>query len=307
MSRLIPRVSIIIPTFARPEAIEGCLESLCALTYPRESFEVIVVDDGSDRPPVEAVARAAREIDVTLLARPHAGPAIARNAAAAVARGEILAFTDDDCRPDPGWLEALTEAVREDPARAAGGPTVNALEGNFFSSGSQLLVDYLYHYYNHDGRQVRFLASCNLAMPRAAFQSIGGFDEKFPRAAAEDRDLCASWLSSGHEMVYVPDAVVRHHHRLGPTSVLRQHFTYGRGAYNHRVRLEQRGSERSSREPLSFYLELMRYPFGRMSFLRACAYSFLLGVTQVANVIGYFYERRHPHPAGAIERTGGRS
>ena len=88
-------VSIVIPTYGRPDQLAACLDSLEALDYPRDRFEVIVVDDGSPQPlpPYGGALR------VTLVRQAHAGPAAARNTGAAASRGRWLAFTDDDCRP----------------------------------------------------------------------------------------------------------------------------------------------------------------------------------------------------------------
>src|SRR5437870_3627411 len=92
-----PTFSIIVPTFQRPVQLATCLQALAGLRYPRERFEVFVVDDGSSVPPSDVVARIRGEINITLLIQHHSGPAAARNAGAERARGHVLAFTDDDC------------------------------------------------------------------------------------------------------------------------------------------------------------------------------------------------------------------
>src|SRR5688572_17617375 len=102
-----PIFSIIIPTRNRSGHLAACLKSLARLDYPCDRFEVIVVDDGSETP-VDGVVAAIRErIDVSLATQAHAGPATARNRGAAGAKGEFLAFTDDDCAPASDWLQRL--------------------------------------------------------------------------------------------------------------------------------------------------------------------------------------------------------
>src|SRR5215469_7673983 len=85
--------SIIIPTYKRPTQLATCLEAVNGLDYPKDSFEVLVVDDGSQDPPQELVQRFAHRIQIQLIKKSHAGPAAGRNTGAQHARGELLAFT----------------------------------------------------------------------------------------------------------------------------------------------------------------------------------------------------------------------
>lgn len=288
-----PFVSIIIATHNRPEKLAACLGSLAGLDYPRGRFEVIVVQDGGEQP-LDAVVAAVRDrLAVTLVAQRHAGPATARNTGAAHARGESLVFIDDDCTPRVGWLRALAARLAAAPDRAVGGQTLNALPDNVYSTASHLLVDYLYGYYNADHDRAHFLASNNLALPAVCFRAIGGFDARFPFAAAEDRDICDRWLDHGYAMTYAPEAVSDHSHTLAFGSFWRQHFTYGRGAFSfHRARA-RRGGRRISIEPLRFYLGLLRYPLARSRDLRGLKLAGLLMMSQMANAAGFAWQRLH--------------
>ncbi len=146
MSQALPFVSVIVPTYDRPRQLARCLRSLSSLDYPSDRFEVIVVDDGSESPPEDIVADAPGQLDTTLLSPPHAGPASARNYGAAHARGEYLAFTDDDCVPTPSWLRAIAVRFAATPGDAIGGRTLNGLPKNLYATASQALTDYLYVY-----------------------------------------------------------------------------------------------------------------------------------------------------------------
>src|SRR5574341_947622 len=115
--------SIIVPTFARPERLAVCLRALAHLDYPKDHFEVIVVDDGSEAPPASTVESFAGLLSISLVAQPHAGPAAARNAGAARAGGDNLAFTDDDCAPDSRWLSAFDGVLETRPEFCVGGRT----------------------------------------------------------------------------------------------------------------------------------------------------------------------------------------
>lgn len=245
--------TVIIPTHSSPAPLAACLAALARSSYPREQFEVVVVDDGGsvDLEHTLASCMCAR---LRLLRQPRRGPGAARNTGARAARGRWLAFTDDDCLPEPGWLHALAAQLVHDPLRAVGGQTLNHLAGNPFSSASQLLSDYLYSYYNTaGGGEARFFTSNNLAVAAATFEAIGGFDETYTRAASEDREFCSHWLRRGFRLHYEPSARVRHAHHIGAASFWRQHFQYGRGARGYHLARLAEGQARpiGSRERVS--------------------------------------------------------
>jgi GT2 family glycosyltransferase len=281
--------SIIVPTHNRPACLRECLQAICELDYPHDRFEALVVDDGGDAPLQAVVEPFAQRVPLRLLVEPHRGPAAARNAGATQACGRYLAFTDDDCAPARDWLSRLQRATQARPEILLGGRTVNAVDSHPAPLASQLLIDYLYEYFNSDPEDARFVVSCNLAVPAEAFRAIDGFDTRFPRAAAEDRDLCDRWLASGRRMAYVPDAVVLHRHHLSLPAFWRQHMGYGRGAYHFHQgrRFRQRGKLRL--EPLRFYSRLLVYPF-RRRLPGATRLSALLALSQVANAAGFFEE-----------------
>jgi len=177
------------------------------------------------------------------------------------------------------------------PDCAVGGRTLNVLTDNSYSITSQILIDYLYAYYNPDRDLAHFLTSNNLAMPADRFHLVGGFDPTFPRAAAEDRDLCDRWLYHGYQMIYAPEVLVYHAHLLTFRTFWRQHFNYGRGAYSfHRARA-QRGHRRIKVEPLSFYLYLLCYPFTQRRGQRPLLLAALLAMSQAANISGFWWEQ----------------
>src|SRR5262245_61716846 len=107
--------SVIIPTFARPQRLASCLAAVAKLQFPKDQYEVIVVDDGSPEPLDNTVEPFRAELKLSLARQPNAGPAAARNAGAARAVGGYLAFTDDDCEVDPNWLTALVDRMQQTP------------------------------------------------------------------------------------------------------------------------------------------------------------------------------------------------
>jgi len=118
-------VAVVVATYNRPAQLRRLLECLAAQTA---KAEVIVVDDGSDVPLDELV----RPFHCTLIRQANAGPASARNRGVAAAKSDFIAFTDDDCEPEPTWLENLLGRLQAHPACLAGGRTVNAAAGNAY-------------------------------------------------------------------------------------------------------------------------------------------------------------------------------
>ncbi len=215
-----PRVSVVVATRGRPEALTTCVSALVGQEPPEGGIEIVVVDDGDGLPHLPAT--------VVALAGDGSGPAAARNLGAKAARGAVLAFTDDDCVPSPRWAHELDAAVRAHPGAGVAGVTLNGLPDDVFAIGSQLVLDASHTHFAVEGKP-RFVASCNLALPAAAFHELGGFDRSFRHA--EDRDLCARWHASGRSFVWAPGAQVVHRRTMGTASFISQHAGYGRGAY----------------------------------------------------------------------------
>jgi GT2 family glycosyltransferase len=274
----LPLVSVVVPTRERPAHLRRTLAALFRLDYPRDRYEVIVVADGDNS--TEAIAAG---FDVRVLTQASRGQAAARNRAAEAARGELLAFTDDDCTPAPDWLSRIVGVSRTAPEAAVGGRTLTAFPGNAFSAASQEIVRLVYAYYNDGPRGARFFASNNLAVPAERFRAVGGFDEQF--STAEDREFCDRWLQLGGQLVYCPDALVMHANRVTLGGFLRQHFGYGRGALKfHRKR---GGIAPSVRRELGFHRALPRLM--REGRTRPDLFG-LLVVWQIANAAGFAWE-----------------
>jgi glycosyltransferase involved in cell wall biosynthesis len=291
MSRQQPLISIVIPTYSRPVALADCLHALADLRYPRDRFEVIVVDDESPESPAPIVDAHADRLAVTCIRQRHAGPAAARNKGASHARGEFIAFTDDDCRPSPIWLQALAARFAVAPDHAIGGRTINFHDGNRYSLTSTMIIDYLYQ--NHLNTDKPFFASNNFALPAAAFHNIGGFNTVFPVAAGEDREFCERWASQGRPMLFAPEALVYHAQSLNFLGFWRQQFNYGRAAWLFRRLTAKTGRGQFISEPLAFYVDLVRYPLKKGLNWQAIELAVLVCVSQLAVASGFFLERSH--------------
>ena len=281
-----PRFSIIIQTYNRPRQLGQCLESVTRLDYPREGFEILVVDDGgtADLGPVIEASGA------RLLRQANQGPAAARNTGAGEARGDFLAFTDDDCRPGRNWLRALERPLEANPEALAGGATINGLIENPYATASQMLCDHIMGYYHSRRHPLRFFTTNNLAVAAGPFRQRGGFSVSFRMAASEDRELCDRWLGLGGEMIYALEAKVWHYHEMGLGEFLRQHYDYGRGALHFRRVRRHRTKEPIRLERPDFYLRMVVSPFQSRPAGKAAVLASLLVLSQAASAAGFLHE-----------------
>lgn len=262
----LPSATVVVPTRDRPAQLARCEAALRELDYPTDRLEVLVMEDAQGD-----------------------GPSAARNRGLAVARGEVVAFTDDDCEAAPDWLRSLAEAWQAHPERAYGGRVVNALREDLPADVAQRVIDAGYAHLNRPG-DVRFLASSNLLFPTEPLRELGGFDESM--RTAEDRDICDRWRLSGRLLEHVPAAIVRHRHIGGLREFWRQHVAYARGARRFHVLHRRRTGRRPRIEP-SFYAHLLRHPGKPRP-----ASDAIVAMWLAATAYGYAAEMVRPRGAG---------
>ena len=289
----LPSFSIVVPTYNRPNPLAACLAAINQLNYPTDRFELIVADDGSSPTVRDIVDRFVGKMKIRFVQLSNGGPARARNIGATHAAGEFIAFTDDDCRVDPDWLNALAVAAVACPDHLIGGQVQNALSDNLYAEASQLLVEYLYSHYTDRRGLPRFFTSNNMALSAESFHRLGGFDTKFGLAAGEDRDFCHRWRHGGGRLHYAPDALIRHFHTLTAAQFWRQHANYGRGARQFHQQRAVRERRRVRIERPRFYYELIRYPLRERSAgcSRKMRLALLLAIAQVGNGYGFWRAR----------------
>lgn len=220
-----PFVSIVVPTFNRPQMLDSCIESLLALDYPRDKYEIIIVDDASPEP--LTLGHFSRSVRLIRLAR-NSGPGAARNEAVRQANGEIMAFLDDDCLADQNWLKNLVPCFQFPDVCAAGGRVESAYLAKPLEKYEQVQSPLLM---GNTQRKVRkgsslsYLATCNLLVRKESLLAAGVFDPAM--RVGEDVDLCWRILERGENIYYVPEGLVYHHHRSTILPFLKRRYNYG--------------------------------------------------------------------------------
>ncbi len=229
-----PLVSVVIAAYNDAAHLAECLDALARQDYGRDNYEVVVVDDGSTDE-TSAVVRALSW--VRYLYQENAGPSSARNLGVRKSKGGIIAFTDSDCVPEPGWLSALVAVFEAGDERlgAVGGPHIGHPDDALFAREMDLFlhrIGWATGYIKgspHPGK-VGHVASCNAAYKRHVFLRAGGFRPGlFP---GEDVDLDRRIRKIGYHIQFTPVARVLHHRPADKTAWRRMLRSYGESSGN---------------------------------------------------------------------------
>lgn len=306
------QVSVIVPARNEQARLEACLESLLHQDY-RGGYEVIVVDDHSTDGTAAVAARFG--ITVLRLADGNAGGAAGRNAGVEHARGEVVAFTDADCRPAQNWLQHLMAPFQD--------PVVGVCGGEIVGLGNSMVARYVEAagIFRLDSRMRAkpwpILVTANVAYRKTVFEALGPFDASLRGAA----DMEMSWRvaqDGRFRVVGCPTAVVYHLHPSTVGEAYQQWCGYGAGRARLVARVQDRGVllreglRQSCLALASCVLALLRAAW---RFLRRSqnggeqlVFPFLDAVRAVAFAAGYWQGARGRMPSGSWrERSAGRA
>lgn len=197
-----PFVSVIVPHFNDLSGLALCLDDLEHQTWPRERFEIIVADNNS--PCGEAALHEVIRGRARLVTVSERGAGPARNGGVAVASGSVLAFTDSDCRPSPGWLAAGIDGLSQ--FDFVGG-RVRVLVGDSKEMTAAEAFEAVFAFNNEAYiRKKAFTGAGNLFCPKAVFEAVGGFKV----GLSEDVEWSHRARSAGYRLGYVAGAEVGH-------------------------------------------------------------------------------------------------
>jgi cellulose synthase/poly-beta-1,6-N-acetylglucosamine synthase-like glycosyltransferase len=218
-----PKVSIIIPAYNEEKTIEVCIQSLLGLTYPKNRYEILIVDNNS----TDDTPQIIQKYEVLYLREKNQSPAAARNLGIKKAKGEIIAFIDADCVADKNWLINLIKGFNTNTKIAGVGGKIRVFRpSNMIEKFGNL------HLYNQNKfvkgteGQLPFLASGNCAYKTGILKKVGLFDTSF--ITSEDNDLGWRVHFLGYQLAYAPKAIVYHQMPKTLFLVLKRQFIYGR-------------------------------------------------------------------------------
>jgi glycosyltransferase involved in cell wall biosynthesis len=198
------RASVIVPVYNGARTLGACLRALDAQTVQKDSYEIIVVDDGS----TDGSAAVATQHGVTIIRQENAGPAAARNEGVRRAGGQILLFTDADCEPRADWIEQMLSPFED--------PTVTGAKGIYDTRQRAVVARFTQAEYEEKYDrlarlpQIDFVDTYAAAYRRDVFMAHGGFDEGF--RLDEDQEFSFRLAQAGCKLVFVPQALVYHQH-----------------------------------------------------------------------------------------------
>jgi len=227
-----PYISIVIPTFNRSTKLSRCLNSLFNQTYPKDRYEIIIINDGStdDTENILKEFKKKATCSFSWFSQKNQGIASATNAGVLKSKGEIICFTGDDCIAEKDWIENLVKGFVDDKVGAVGGNVV----------GYQAITPI--QQYAEDAQivnQERFMIKNKLITGSAAYRrqiltDIQGFDNHLN--ACVDVDVSIKTQLLGYTLNYMPEAIVYHDHPATIKNLFSQQYRNGIGF----VRLHQK-------------------------------------------------------------------
>jgi O-antigen biosynthesis protein len=215
-----PKVSVVVATYNGSRTLQSCLQSLQQLNYP--DYEVILVDDGStdQTPDIAKLFPQTRYLRQT-----NQGLSAARNAGIRAARGEVVAFTDDDCRADEDWLCYLVGDLVRSEFVGMGGPNFLPPEDSCVAAAVVVSPGGPAHVMLTD-REAEHIPGCNMAFFKWALEEVGMFNPIY-RKAGDDVDVCWRLQERNYKIGFSPAAVVWHYRRSTVKAYLKQQAGYG--------------------------------------------------------------------------------
>ncbi len=214
----LPKVTIIVASYNNESTIEECLKSILAQNYPKDAFEVIVMDGGSK----DATVQIAQKLPVKVFSIPINCPS-AYNYAMRIAQHPILGYIDSDAKVEADWLSKLVPRL-DDPKVAGVSGSIETWNAD--NPWAKSIGYELKNRYRRIGRYTGRIATMNLLLKRSVVEEVGGWDESL--ASQYDTDFGFRVSSLGYKIAYEPSAICYHYNRPSLRAYYRQQMQYGK-------------------------------------------------------------------------------
>jgi glycosyltransferase involved in cell wall biosynthesis len=283
-------ISIIIPTFNDNKRLYRCIDSILNGKILPE--EIIVINDGSYEKPVY------KNKIVTIVSQKNKGPASARNHGARLAKSEYIYFIDSDCWTEIDTLERIKISLQTNPKIAGlAGPYKINYEENFMSLYSN--IDLYNRYKKVKNSRVQVHGTYNLVLNKTMFDSIGGFDENFPRPSGEDFDLVSRFTKKFGSLIFKKQIVVNTNHEIDPYKYLKKQFYRGLDrAYLYKKNRQIKDYYTSKNDLISsMTLPIIIFSAYNLQFLLLIFFDIFFNINKISNYAFYikrninFYKR----------------
>ncbi len=227
-----PYVSIVIPTTGNVKFIRGLVKSVISLDYPKDKFELILIGDSPTKL-IEKHSSIAKKAGInTIVEYKPVAAGKKRNIGSGIAKGELIAFTDDDTILREDWIRNAIKHLKENENYVGvGGPNFTPKEGLPFAKavgrifGSKFLFSFRYTIGHAKAKEIAHNPTCNYIIKKTIVNEIKFHDTLWP---GEDAEFDIRVLDAGYKILYAPNVVVWHHRRSRPTAFLKQMFNYGK-------------------------------------------------------------------------------
>jgi glycosyltransferase involved in cell wall biosynthesis len=226
---MVKDVSIVIPTKNSGAILEKCLASIESQDYPKDGYEVIIVDGHSTDNTVEIAGR----YGCTAVYEEIGTIGGARNVGVAYSKGDYIIFTDADCVAARDWLSNLIKEFNDETIASVGGPNITPEGDTNFARGVGIALAFLsspgprYGVNSRHVREIYHNPTCNSAYNRRMFEAVGGFNSRL--ITCDDEELDYRIRERGYTILYTPDARVFHYRRPTWKSFMEMAYRYGIG------------------------------------------------------------------------------
>jgi len=257
-------VSVIVPVYNGGRKIRRCVKAL-KRQKTKKSFEIIIVDDGSNDGSLEALGNDG----IRVFRQENQGPSVARNLGVDKARGDIVLVTDADCEPLENWIDQMVRAFEK--------PGISGVKGSYLTRQRRIISRFVQLEYESKyekmkrDRHIDFVDTYSAGFVKKDFVASGRYDTRFPTASVEDQELSFRMWEKGFRMVFNPEAKVYHTHSDTFWNYVKKKYRIG---FWKALVLKDHPQKavRDSHTPQSLKLE--------MAFATACLVSLLLGAVE---------------------------